>query len=283
MRKVLTILALFICELSVFGQITEYKNLLTQFSLYSSIEYALPSFSYPSKTTTELKAFMLKYRIDSIAGKGDEFERQINLLKWVNSTFKHSGNTPLPSKLNADTLAIIGRKSGVHCGGLAMILNAAYLSLGFKSRFITCLNNDTTFNDPHTLTIVFSNKFKKWIMIDPTYCAYFIGNENIPLSLEEIRARLASNSKIKLNEEFNLNSVSTTAGSKNDYLEYLTRNMFRFISPIKTEYNWDMDCLDYVNLIPQGYKLGSMPLGKVIVEGCSKIYCIDNQEQFWKE
>ena len=138
----------------------------------------------------------------------------------MNSTFKHNGNTPLPSKLNADTLTIIGQKSGIHCGGLAIILNTLYLSMGFKSRFITCLNNDSTFNDPHTLTIVFSKKYKKWILTDPTYCAYLIGDQGVPLNLEDIRFRLINGLSIRLNDNFHLNSVSTNASSQDDYLQY---------------------------------------------------------------
>jgi len=282
MKTLILTWILIVFKITSFGQNVDYVNILKQYQTYDTIKYSLPDFTYQSDKSIELIDFKHKYKIDSIAGNGDEFERQIRLLKWVNNTFKHNGNTPLPSKLNADTLATIGQKSGVHCGGLAIILNTVYLSMGFKSRFITCLNNDTTFNDPHTLTIVFSKKYKKWILFDPTYCAYFVGDQNIPLSIEDIRSRLTNNLNIKLNNEFHLNSVTTSANSSEHYLQYIARNMFRFISPIKNEFNWDMDCLDYVHLIPKGYRLGSMPLGKVIIEGCSNIYCIDNQKQFWE-
>ena len=175
MRTLILTCILIVFNLSSFGQIIGYIDLLKKYPTYDTVKYSLPSFTYQSDKSIELIDFRHKYRIDSIAGNGDEFEKQIRLLIWVNSTFKHNGNTPLPSKLNADTLAIIGQKSGIHCGGLAIILNTVYLSMGFKSRFITCLNNDSTFNDPHTLTIVFSKKYKKWILADPTYCAYLIG------------------------------------------------------------------------------------------------------------
>jgi len=282
MRKILFTLVLIIYELSVVGQIPEYTKLLRQYSTYSQIKYSIPQFIYQSCNTDELKTFRHRFKIDSIAGLADEFDQQIRLLKWVNRNFKHNGSSPLPERFNADTLIKLGQNAGVNCGGLALILNTAYLSLGFKSRFITCLNNDTIFNDPHTLTIVFSKKFNKWIMVDPTYCAYFTGVDGIPLSMEEIRIRFANNLKVNLDKDFNFNSISTTAGSVEDYLEYITRNMFRFISPVNNGFNWNMVCLDYINLIPQGYKLGLTPLGKEFIDGCSKVYCIDNQEIFWK-
>jgi hypothetical protein len=268
--------------MSLFGQNVDYVNILKQYQTYDTIEYSLPDFTYQSDKSSEIQEFRHKYKIDSIAGTGDEFEKQINLLKWVNRSFKHNGNNSLPAKVNADTLAKIGQKEGINCGGLAIILNTVYLSMGYKSRFITCLNNDSTFNDPHSLTIVISKMYNKWILVDPTFCAYFVDEQGIPLNIEEIRYKLANSIEIRLNDDFNLNSVSISTNTSDDYYQYITRNMFRFISPIHNEFNVDLDCLEYIHLIPKGFRLGSMPLGQKIIDGCSKVYCIDNQKQFWK-
>lgn len=269
-------------RLTLSGQSVNYVDILKQYPTYNTIEYSLPAYTYQSDKSPELQEFRHVYKIDSIAGTGDEFEKQTNLLKWVNHSFKHNGNGPLPGKVNADELAKTGQKDGVNCGGLAIILSSVYLSMGFKSRFITCLNNDTVFNDPHSLTIVFSNKYNKWILFDPTYCAFFSDEYGTPLNIEEIRYRLINNLTIRLNDDFHLNSVSTSANKPDDYLPYLTRNMFRFISPIHNEFNVDLDCLEYIHLIPKGFRLSSIPLGKELRDGCSKVYCIDNQKQFWK-
>jgi hypothetical protein len=280
----LTILAFILTflRIPVFGQTVDYIEILSQYSLFDTIEYSLPDFTYQSDKSIECQNLRHKYNLDSIAGIGDEFDKQIELLKWVNQSFRHNGKEPLPSKISADSLVILGQNNGLNCGGLAIILNSAYLSVGYKSRFITCLNNDSTFNDPHTLTIVFSNHYRKWIMVDPTYCAYFIDEQGIPLSIEEIRYRLANGQKVILNNEFNLNSVSTSANKTNDYCSYITRNMFRFISPIHNRLDYDLDCLEYVHLIPQYFKLEGLHLGSMNVEGCSKVYCINNPRQFWK-
>jgi hypothetical protein len=265
-----------------FGQNIDYVNILKLYPSYTTIKYSIPQYEYQSEKSIELQTFRNKYYIDSIAGNGDEFDKQIRLLKWVNCTFKHNGNQSLPSKINADILAISGQKTGINCGGLAIILNTVYLSIGYQSRFITCLNNDSTFNDPHTLTVVFSKKFNKWILLDPTYCAYFMDKQGIPLGIIEIRYKLINGMKIQLNKDFNLNSVSTLANKSDDYIQYIARNMFRFISPICNNYNIDFDCFDYIHLIPQGFKLGSASLGQMLQDGCSSIYCIDNENQFWK-
>jgi hypothetical protein len=265
-----------------YGQDLDYIGILKRYPTYDTIKYLIPDFTYQSNKSIRIQNFRNKYKIDSIAGTGDEFDRQIRLLKWVNSSFKHNGNKPLPTKVYADSLALIGQKDGINCGGLAIILNSVYLSLEFKSRFITCLNNDSTFNDPHSLTIVFSNKYNKWILVDPTYCAFFTDEQGIPLSIEDIRYRLINSLKIRLNDDFYLNSVSTFANTPKDYYQYITRNMFRFISPISNRFEFDLDCLEYVHLIPKGFRLNNMSLGFAIIDGCSMVYCIDNQKQFWK-
>lgn len=282
MRTFILACILIALHISSFGQNADYVSVLKQYPTYDTIEYLIPDFTYQSDKSIEIQTFRNRYKIDSIAGTGDEFDRQIRLLKWVNSSFKHNGNNPLPSKVYADTLALVGQKEGINCGGLAIILNSVYLSIGYKSRFITCLNNDSTFNDPHSLTIVFSNKYNKWILVDPTYCAFFTDEFDRPLSIEEIRDKLGNRLKIRLNEDFYLNSISSSANKSNDYYQYITRNMFRFISPIHSSSAYDLDCLEYVHLIPKGFRLNAMPLGQAMIDGCSKVYYIDNQKQFWK-
>jgi hypothetical protein len=282
MRTIILTIILIVFQISSSGQVVDYIDVLNEYPTYDTIKYGIPDFTYQSNESIKIQNFRHKYKLDSIAGKGDEFDKQIKLLKWVNCSLRHNGNSPLSSKINIDTLAIIGQKEGLNCGGLAIILNAVYLSMGYKSRFITCLNSDSTFNDPHSLTIVFSNHYNKWIMVDPTYCAFFIDEQNVPFSIEEIRQRLMDRLKIQLNEDFNLNSISTSANKPCDYYQYITRNMFRFISPLHSKFEYDLDCLEYVHLIPKGYRLNGMPLGQEVIEGCSKVYCIDDQKQFWR-
>ena len=263
MRTLFLTVILTCSTITAFSQTAGYVSILNKYSSYDTIEYSLPDFTYQSDTSNECQNFRKKYNLDSIGRIGDEFDKQINLLQWVNHSFRHNGIEPLPTKITTDSLVIIGQNGGINCGGLAIILSSAYLSMGFKSRFITCLNSDTTFNDPHSLTMVFSNLFDKWIMVDPTYCAFFMDERGIPLSIEEIRFRMINGLKIQLNDEFNLNSVSISGTSTDHYYEYLTRNMFRFISLIHSSLCYDLDCLEYVNLIPKGFRLNGLQLGSL--------------------
>jgi hypothetical protein len=262
-----------------------YIEILRNHSQYSNTDYSsIPDFTYESDSCSDLVKLREKYTLDSIAGSGDEFEKQKNLLKWVNRFIKHNAKLPLPTLANTDTLFKTGLKDGANCGGLAILLNSVYLSMGYKSRFITCLNNDTVFNDPHSLTIVFSSNFNKWILMDPTYCAFFSDEKSIPLSIEEIRDRFINGLKIKLNDDFNLNSISISKSTNeiNHYYNYIARNMFRFIAPVQSKFEFNSNCSECIYLIPKDFKLNNFLLGKEIQEGCEKYYCIDNQKQFWK-
>jgi hypothetical protein len=117
--------------------------------------------------------------------------------------------------------------------------------------------------------------------MDPTYCAYFTDRQGKPLSIEEVRSGFIKGSEIILNDAFHLNSVSTSSGAV-DYYRYLTRNMFRFIAPVHSNIEFDLNCLEYIHLIPKDFKFNYIPSGQLIREGCSSVYCIDNQKQFWK-
>jgi hypothetical protein len=262
-----------------------YIGILKNHRQYSNTDYlSIPDFTYQSDSCSDLSKLRQKYKLDSIAGSGNEFDKQKNLLIWVNRYIKHNAILPLLAIVNTDTLFKTGLKDGTNCGGLAILLNSVYLSMGYKSRFITCLNDDTVFNDPHSVTIVFSTKFNKWILMDPTYCAYFSDEKSIPLSIEEIRYRLINGLKINLNNEFSLNSISisTSAKTANHYYNYIARNMFRFIALLESKFEYDFNCSEDIYLIPENFKLNNFPLGKEIQSDCHKDFYIDNQKQFWK-
>ncbi|MDP4266807.1 MAG: transglutaminase-like domain-containing protein [Bacteroidota bacterium] len=61
-------------------------------------------------------------------------------------------------------------------------------SIGIKARYVSFLGRDGYGLNGHALTEIYSQKYKKWILIDPQQVAYFIDNKTkIPLSALEIR------------------------------------------------------------------------------------------------
>lgn len=88
---------------------------------------------------------------------------------------------------------------------MATILNECYLSLGFKSRYITCMPKETEFDDCHVINMVYSNDLKRWIWVDPTFDVYVMDEKGELLGLKEVRERLTNGKMLILNPEANWN------------------------------------------------------------------------------
>jgi Transglutaminase-like superfamily len=144
-------------------------------------------------------------------------------------------------------------KRGLNCRGLATVLNESYLSLGIKSRFVTCMPKDSVFDDCHVINMVWLNELKKWIWIDPTNDAYVMDEKGELLSIEEVRERVINGKTLILNPDANWNhKVSTT---KEDYLyNYMAKNLYRIECPLASEYDtetWQQGKkVVYVELLP---------------------------------
>ena len=136
----------------------------------------MTKFEYQSAENPNLKKIRQDLKLDSIAGKGSELSQIFNLLHWVHNLVKHDGSSNNPTLKNAIELINVCKveNRGVNCRMLATILNECYLSLGIKSRYITCMPKETNFDDCHVINMVYSNELKKWIWIDPTFDSYVI-------------------------------------------------------------------------------------------------------------
>ena len=215
----------------------------------------VPTFTYQSKDNPDLVRTRQELKLDSVAGKGNEVSRILNVMHWVHNTVRHDGNCSNPSPPNAINLIKVCRTEnrGVNCRMMATILNECYLSLGFKSRFVICMPKETRFNDCHVINTVYSNDLNKWIWVDPTFDAYVMNEKGELLGLAEVRERLIHNKPLIVNPEANWNrKLSQT---KEDYLDsYMAKNLYRLQSPIDSKYGTesftDGKRVGYLELLP---------------------------------
>jgi len=215
----------------------------------------VPTFTYLSKDNSNLVTIRQDFHLDSVAGKGNEISRILNLMHWVHNTVRHDGNSNNPTLKNAINLLKVckSEKRGVNCRMMATILNECYLSLGFKSRFVTCLPKETEFDDCHVINMVYSNDLNKWVWIDPTFDAYVMNEKGELLGLEEVRERLVKDKPLILNPEANWNRENSQ--TKEDYLyNYMAKNLYRLQCPISSEYNTESfkegKKVTYLELLP---------------------------------
>jgi hypothetical protein len=237
-----------------------YLELLKSFACYdnTTVEILEPQpFKYQDPSNEKLQELRTLYNLDTIAGDGEEIQRILNLTKWVHNSVRHDGNFGFnPTERNA--LYILGNenaiKQGVGCRILATVLNDVFLSMGFKTRHITCLPADKDDEDCHVVNVVYLNSLNKWVYIDPTWEAYFMDKSGTTLSISEIREAMQTDEKLFLNDNLNWNGTPT---EKEWYFHYMSKNFFRFWCPSVSEFNHETENKDnlYYLLYPTNYSV----------------------------
>jgi len=265
----------------------------TRFTATDSIQ--VPSFTYQSANNPNLVRLRQQFRLDSVAGSGNQVSRIINVLHWVHNTVPHDGQHESGIKtINGFEIASVAKAKniGVSCGELATLLNDCYLALDFKSRKIYCQPKDSlnTDYDAHVINVVYSTELKKWLWMDPTNDAYVMNEKGELLGIDEVRNRLIIDQPLILNPDANWNHRTSTTKDKYLYY-YMAKNLYRFYCTLESGFDVETrggeKTITYVNLVPQGYgKFKQVPAKMQFYNKDLKTsfihYAIHNPATFWR-
>jgi len=277
----------FISMVSPLRKVGDFLYILKKGANYHSDDKrVLPEFTYQKSDDPNLKALRMAFNLDSVAGSGEEISRIKNLLHWVHNLIPHDGNHDNPVVKNATSMIAECKKGnrGLNCRGLATVLNECYLSMGFKSRFVTCLPKDSLKldNDCHVINVVFSESKKKWLWMDPTNDAYVTDEKGELLGIREVRERLIDNSPLVLNPDANWNHKESVVISNYLY-RYMAKNLYILKCSVNSQYNLETveqgKKVSYIELLPLDY-FNQMP-DKYEGEN-SVVYKTNNSEKFWQ-
>ncbi|WBV51722.1 transglutaminase domain-containing protein [Chryseobacterium gambrini] len=249
----------------------------------------IPKFAYQSQDNADLKRIRKDLKLDSIAGNGSELSKIFNLMHWVHNLVRHDGSSDNPTLKNAIDLIRVCKTEnrGVNCRMLATILNECYLSLGIKSRYITCMPKETQFDDCHVINMVYSSELNKWIWIDPTFNAYVMDDKGNLLGIQEVRERLVKGLPLVLNADANWNR--NVLQTKEAYLEnYMAKNLYRLETPVISQYDSETwkngKSIEYVELLPLD-GLVQEPQKKMVKNNQTGVtftnYKTNNPDLFW--
>jgi len=154
-------------------------------------DYAL-SYDFDNPEYPEL---LEKYNISNIAGEGSEFDRAKNLMDEFSRKLTHKSDYDNSIPMNAlDLLEYsLGKKShGINCRSKAQILNEMCLALGIYSRKVWIMPGSVYDGDCHVVNEVWDSSLVKWVMLDITNNMYWVDENGKPLSILEIRERIAN-------------------------------------------------------------------------------------------
>jgi hypothetical protein len=242
-------------------QTGDYLSILKRAGKYNlSDNRSVPAFSYQASDNPNLVALRKGFNLDSIAGQGSDVLQILNLMHWIHDLVPHDGMNGNPEVKNAMSMINVCKKDnrGLNCRGLALVLNECYLSMGIKSRVVTCLPKDSLKidNDCHVINSVYSESLKKWLWIDPTFDAYVMNEKGELLSIEEVREYLIGDKHLILNPDANWNNQQTQ--TKENYLEnYMAKNLYILQRTASSEYNMETNSggktYYYIELLPLDY------------------------------
>jgi hypothetical protein len=155
---------------------------------YVESEYS-KRYTFDSHDNPKLKQLREHYKLDEVVAPGeDEFDRQVLLLDWVNHRFKKFGRPTSPARGALDILEACDAGHTFFCAHYADVMVSAAASLGWVCRPLALRRPDQIGegSTEHSSTEVWSNQYRKWVMLDPTFAMY-VEKDGVPLNAFELR------------------------------------------------------------------------------------------------
>jgi len=251
----------------------------------------LPIFTYLDSLNPDLLRIRESFALDSVAGTGNEISKLLNVMHWVHNLITHDGSSHNPDLKNAIDLVNVCKSGsrGLNCRMMATVLNECYLSMGYRSRMVTCMPKELEFQDCHVINTVYSEQLDKWIWLDSTFDAYVMDETGELLGIQDVRERLIDGRPLILNPEANWNKQMSQ--TKEYYLyEYMAKNLYRLESPVHATYDYEtlgtgknvismqLLPLDGINQTPKVISNDYKPMNMSY-----KTYITNNPNVFWEK
>jgi hypothetical protein len=148
-------------------------------------------FKFDAFENPKLKELRERYKLDEVVAPGkDEFDRQVLLMDWTHRQFKRFGRPSTNAKGALEILPAIEQGNTFFCAQYADVLVSAAASLGWVDRPLALRRHQGVAkvggSTEHSVTEIWSNQHRKWVMLDPTSNMY-LEKDGVPLNAYEIR------------------------------------------------------------------------------------------------
>jgi hypothetical protein len=148
-------------------------------------------FRFDSFDNPKLKELRERHRLDEVIAPGqDEFDRQVRLMDWTHRQFKKFGRPSTNCHGALQILNAIDQGHTFYCAHYADVLVSAAASIGWVDRPLALRRhqgvNKNGGSTEHSVTEIWSNQHRKWVMLDPTSNMY-LEKDGVPLNAFELR------------------------------------------------------------------------------------------------
>jgi len=148
-------------------------------------------FKFDAYENPKLCEFRSRYKLDEVAAPGrDELDRQVLLMDWTHQQFKKFGQPSTKARGALEILRAVDEGHSFFCSQYAELLVSGAASLGWVDRPLALRRHQGVAkvggSTEHSVTEIWSNQHRKWVMLDPTSNMY-LEKEGVPLNAYEIR------------------------------------------------------------------------------------------------
>ncbi len=198
------------------------KVTLLTFDTRKADQYHLTYLDLSSRE--DLKRLRREYNLDSLVkDAGSDFEKVTRIQSWVQSRWKHDGET-VPEQ--SDALYILreaekGRR--FRCVEYSIVTTQCLSALGFKVRGLGLMTRDISevkWGGGHAVNEVYLPDSKKWVFMDPQYDVMTM-HQGVPLNAVELQRCIA------LHQDFQLLNPNHTI-SKEKYIQWIGPYLYYF-------------------------------------------------------
>jgi hypothetical protein len=148
-------------------------------------------FKFDSFDNPKLAELRERGRLVEVVAPGrDEFDQQVRLMDWTHRQFKKFGRPSTNCHGALQILNAIDEGHTFYCAHYAEVLVSAAASLGWVDRPLALRRhqgaNKVGGSTEHSVTEIWSNQHRKWVMLDPTSNMY-LEKDGVPLNAFELR------------------------------------------------------------------------------------------------
>lgn len=221
------------------------------------------TFTYATACDSAMTCVRSFFKLDSIAGDGDDVARMKRIMAWLHDNIRHDGWNGLPKGVPRNSIdlyrACADGSRGLNCRGLAIVLSEMYMAMGWPARFVTCQPKEfATDPDCHVICMVWSPGLGRWLWMDPTFAAYVMDGEGRPIGIREARERLRDGLPLSINGDANWNNLKKE--TKEEYLDvYMAKNLYYIGAYLDNGFGTDRSDPEppFYNLSPAGAGIDS--------------------------
>ena len=181
----------------------------------------------------DIKHVAEKFNIHELLNTSNDFARVLAIMDWVNRQTTHDGWGSVPDgKHNLADSLDYAQGHPVCCFDQSVMMAELCLGCGYPARFIRCKPMDERDRDCHVVVHVLIPSLNKWVLMDPTFNAYYIDEKDRPMSIPELRDAVRNGKRVSVSAgaRYNQKTAGDIEQFRKDRLNYMAKNVFWFDS-----------------------------------------------------